>query len=421
MKVLVVGGGGREHALVWKIKQSKRVSKVYCAPGNAGISQIAECVDIAVSGACGIDNLLKFALDREIDLTVVGPEVPLTLGIVDRFEENNLRCFGPKKNAAEIEGSKVFSKYLMKKYGIPTAKYEEFSNSKDAKIYVKNAEYPIVIKADGLAAGKGVIIAQNLSQAECAIETIMEEKAFNKAGDKIIIEEFLKGHEVSILAFTDGKTVVPMVSSMDHKRALDNDLGLNTGGMGAISPNPYYSDEIEKNCMKNIFIPTIEAMKNEGRLFKGIIYFGVMLTDNGPKVLEYNCRFGDPETQVVLPRLKTDLVDIIDAVIDGRLNDISIEWSQMSASCVILASGGYPGKFKKGIKINGLDKIPDDVLAFHSGTNINEGNIFTDGGRVLGITSLGNDVCEASNRVYDVLDNINFEGMHYRRDIGRCR
>ena len=418
MKVLVVGGGGREHALVWKIRQSKRVKEVYCAPGNAGISKAAECVDIAVSD---IDGLLKFALDKEIDLTIVGPEVPLTLGIVDRFEENNLRCFGPRKNAAEIEGSKVFSKYLMKKYGIPTAEYEEFSNSKDARAYVKDAAYPIVIKADGLAAGKGVIIAQNLSDAECAIETIMEEKAFSKAGDKIIIEEFLKGHEVSILAFTDGKTVAPMVSSMDHKRVFDNDLGPNTGGMGAISPNPYYNDEVAENCMKNIFIPTIEAMESEGRPYKGIIYFGVMLTDNGPKILEYNCRFGDPETQVVLPRLKTDLVDIIEAVIDGRLNEIGIKWSQIAASCVIIASGGYPGKFKKGIKIEGLDRVPDDVLVFHSGTSAREENIFTDGGRVLGITSYGNNVCEASNRVYDALGNINFEGMHYRRDIGRCR
>lgn len=416
MKVLVVGGGGREHTIVWKIKQSPKVEKIYCVPGNGGISGLAECVNIPGDS---LDELVRFALDKKIDLTVVGPEVPLVAGIVDEFEKNGLRCFGPRKSAAEIEGSKVFSKYLMEKYNIPTAEYREFSDPVEAKEYLKETAYPVVVKADGLAAGKGVIIAQSFEDAEKAVVEIMEDRVFKSAGDKIIIEEFITGPEVSVLAFTDGKTLKPMVSSRDHKRIYDNDKGPNTGGMGTISPATGYTDEMADYCMKNIFVPTVNAMNSEGRTFKGVLYFGLMLTKDGPKVLEYNCRFGDPETQVVLPRLNTDLVDIIEAVIDGKLESIDIEWNDKAASCIITASGGYPGSYDKGKKINGLDKLPEDITVFHSGTKLSDGNILTDGGRVLGVTALADTVSQASDRVYSIIDNISFEGMHYRKDIGK--
>lgn len=416
MKVLVIGGGGREHTLVWKIKQSPKVEKVYCAPGNGGISKTAECVDIPVDD---VDKLVKFAMSNKIDLTVVGPEVPLVAGVVDEFEKNNLRCFGPRKNASEIEGSKVFSKYLMKKYNIPTAEYMEFSNAYEAKEYLKNTKYPTVVKADGLAAGKGVIIANTYHEACEAVREIMEDKVFLDAGNKIIVEEFLEGREVSVLAFTDGLSVKPMVSSKDHKRIFDNDMGPNTGGMGTVSPVSYYTDDISRFCMEKIFVPTIKAMASEGRVFKGVLYYGLMLTSDGPKVLEYNCRFGDPETQVVLPRLKTDIVDIFESVIDENLDSISIEWDEKASCCVIISSGGYPGHYEKGKIISGLDNINEDIMAFHSGTRLSEGHIVTDGGRVLGVTALGDAVKDAADKVYSIIDNIKFDGMHYRKDIGQ--
>ncbi|KPU45930.1 phosphoribosylamine--glycine ligase [Oxobacter pfennigii] len=415
MKVLIVGGGGREHAIIWKLKQSKRIDKIYCAPGNGGIASLAECVDIKAED---IEKLVDFAINEKIDLTVVGPEVPLSMGLADAFEEKGLRCFGPKKAAAEIESSKVFSKYLMKKYGIPTASYMEFSDPQKARDYIETLSFPTVIKADGLAAGKGVIIAQSLTEAIEAVHSIMEEKTFSDAGDRIIIEEFMEGPEVSVLAFVDGKTVKPMVSARDHKRIFDDDMGLNTGGMGTISPAPYYTAEMEKICMEEIFVPTIDAMNKEGRTFKGVVFFGLMLTKDGPKVVEYNCRFGDPETQVVLQRLKTDLVDIMDAVIDGTLSNINIEWDESAASCIVIASGGYPGSYEKGKVITGLDNMPSDVVVFHSGTKLQDGQIKTDGGRVLGVTAKGADYSVSSKKVYEVIDNISFEGMHYRKDIG---
>jgi phosphoribosylamine--glycine ligase len=416
MRVLVVGSGGREHAIIWKLIQSPKVDKVYCAPGNGGISNLAECVNISAED---LDGLLNFALSNKIDLTVVGPEVPLVDGIVDKFEEKGLKCFGPAKDAAQIEGSKVFSKNLMKKYNIPTAAYEKFTNSREAIDYLKGVKYPVVIKADGLAAGKGVIIAENPEMALNAVVQMMDEKLFSSAGDSVIIEEFITGPEVSVLAFTDGKCIKPMVSAKDHKRVYDNDLGPNTGGMGTISPNPYYDEETSQKCMKEIFIPTMEAMNREGRPFKGVLFFGLMLTEDGPKVLEYNCRFGDPETQVVIPRLKTDIVDIMLAVIDEKLNEIEIEWDRNAACCVIAASGGYPGKYEKGKIIEGLRSLPEDITVFHSGTRLKGNELLTDGGRVLGITAMGDTPEDAASRVYNYIDNIKFEGMHYRRDIDR--
>lgn len=418
MKILVVGGGGREHAIVWKLKQSPRVQKIYCAPGNAGISGLAECIPISADDT---KKLLEFAIENKIDLTVVGPEVPLVSGIVDDFEKNGLRCFGPSKVAAQIEGSKVFSKQLMKKYGIPTGEYVEFSDSLKAKEYLKDAAYPIVIKADGLAAGKGVVIAQDFDEANRAVCDMMEDKIFKSAGNSIIVEEFLEGPEVSIMAFVDGKCIKPMMSARDHKRVYDNDSGPNTGGMGAISPAPGYTLDIGQYCMDNIFMPTVMAMNKEGMKFKGVLYFGLILTQKGPKVLEYNCRFGDPETQAVLPRLRTDLVDIIDAVIDEKLDNIDIEWREEETSCVIISSGGYPGKYQKGKAIYGLNSSFEDMILFHSGTKICDGSIVTDGGRVLGVVSIKESVSKASDAVYSVIDNIRFEGMHYRKDIGLSR
>ena len=421
MKILVVGGGGREHTIVWKIAQSNKVSKIYCAPGNGGISQLAECVDIA---ATDIESMVSFAKEKKIDLVMVAPDDPLVLGMVDAMEKAGIRAFGPRKNAAIIEGSKVFSKDLMKKYNIPTAGYEVFTDSASAIAYLKEQNsYPAVIKAEGLALGKGVIIAQNEAEAIDGIHEIMDDKKFGDSGNRVVIEEFLTGPEVSVLAFTDGKCVKPMVSSKDHKRAYDNDEGLNTGGMGTISPNPYYTDEIANVCMETIFKPTIEAMNKEGRPFKGCLYFGLMITPNGPKVIEYNARFGDPEAQVVLPRLKTDLVDICEAVIDEKLSDIDIEWYDGAAACVVMASGGYPVSYKKGIEMFGLDDNGqvEGATVYHAGTKYENGKFYTNGGRVLGVTARAESLDEALEKAYAAVDKIKFEGAHFRHDIGKTK
>lgn len=418
MKILMVGGGGREHALIRKLLESEKVEKVYCAPGNGGISCDAECFSV---GATDIDGMVSLAKELKVDCVFVAPDDPLAAGMVDAMEKEGIRAFGPRANAAIIESSKVFSKDLMKKYSIPTAGYEVFENSKDALSYIKEQnKYPVVVKADGLALGKGVIIAQNEAEAEYAVHTIMDDKKFGASGNKVVIEEFITGPEVSVLAFTDGKCVKPMVSSMDHKRAYDGDKGPNTGGMGTISPNPYYTPEIADRCMKEIFLPTIEAMNKEGRTFKGCLYFGLMLTADGPKVIEYNARFGDPETQVVLPRLKTPLCDIVDAVIDENLSDLDIQWSDEACACVVMASGGYPGSYPKGIEIKGLDSDGqvDGACVFHAGTALENGVFKTAGGRVLGVTALGSDLKEALKKAYAAVEKITFEGAHYRTDIG---
>jgi phosphoribosylamine--glycine ligase len=417
MDVLVVGGGGREHTIVWKISQSSKVNKIYCAPGNGGISKLAECVDIK---ATDVDGIVSFAKEKNVDLTIVAPDDPLVMGMVDTLEKEGLKAFGPNKAAAIIEGSKVFSKDLMKKYNIPTAGYEVFGDSKKAKEYLKNAKFPIVVKAEGLALGKGVIIAENLDDSFLAIEEIMENKKFGEAGSRVVIEEFMVGPEVSVLAFTDGNVVVPMVSAQDHKRALDNDKGLNTGGMGTFSPSRLYTEEIADYCMKNIFKPTINAMKNEGRKFKGVLYFGLMLTKDGPKVLEYNARFGDPEAQVVLPRLKNDLMEIIESILDESLGEINIKWEDNAAVCVIAASGGYPLKYEKGYEIKGIEEVEsmEGYMVFHAGTKIKDGKIVTSGGRVLGVTALGANLDDAISNAYEGIKKINFKDMHYRKDIG---
>lgn len=417
MKILVVGSGGREHAIVWKIAQSSRVEKIYCAPGNAGIAGLAECVGIK---AMDIEGVVRFSKDNQIDMVMVAPDDPLAAGMVDALEDAGIRAFGPSKAAAAIEASKAFSKDLMKKYNIPTAGYEVFENSDNAIEYLMNQKYPIVVKADGLALGKGVIIARDFEQARQAVINMMTDKMFGDAGSRIVIEEYIEGPEVSVLAFTDGSTVVPMVSSQDHKRALDNDEGLNTGGMGTFSPSRVYTPELEEYCMKNIFIPTIEAMKAEGRKFKGVLYFGLMLTVKGPKVLEYNARFGDPETQVVLPRLKTDLVEIFDAIIDERLGDLDIRWSDNAAVCVIMASGGYPGKYQTGYEISGIaDAQKDsDIVVFHAGTRAEDGKCLTSGGRVLGVAAVQRDLNAAIKKAYEGVSKIRFKDMHFRKDIG---
>lgn len=417
MKVLVVGGGGREHAIIWKLSQSDKVSKIYCAPGNGGISELAECVPI---GVMEFDKLTEFAKSNNIDLTVVAPDDPLAAGAVDAFEAAGLKAFGPNKAAAIIEGSKAFSKDLMKKYGIPTAAYEVFDNSTDAVEYIKTQDkFPIVVKADGLALGKGVIIAKTLDEAERAVHEIMDDKVFGTAGGKVVIEEFLTGPEISVLAFTDGKTMKPMVSAQDHKRAYDNDEGPNTGGMGTFSPSRIYTDEVANECMKNIFIPTMNAMNSEGRKFKGVLYFGLMKTPDGVKVIEYNCRFGDPETQVVLPRLKSDLFDIFNAVVDEKLDEVEVEWADNACVCVVLASGGYPKSYEKGYKISGLDAAKaQGALVFHAGTKLENGEIQTNGGRVLGITALGDDLDSAIKQAYDYVKLVDFKDAHYRHDIG---
>lgn len=418
MKVLVVGGGGREHALVRKIKESKKVDEIFCTPGNGGISYDAKCFDVAATDIDGVVNLAK---EIKADLVVVAPDDPLVAGMVDALNEAGFKTFGPRANAAIIEGSKVFSKELMQKYNIPTAEYKVFDNAEEAIEYIKERnEFPTVIKADGLALGKGVIIPENLDDAIAGVKEIMEDKIFGASGNNIVVEEFLTGPEVSVLAFTDGKCVKPMVSSMDHKRALDGDKGLNTGGMGTVSPNPYYTQEVAKECMDKIFMPTINAMNNEGRTFKGCLYFGLMITPKGPKVIEYNCRFGDPETQVVLPRLKTDIVDIFEAIDNETLSDLDVEWSDDACACVIMASGGYPKSYPKGIEITGLSNGQlDGVTVYHAGTKLQDNKLVTSSGRVLGVTALGDTLENALKKSYDAVEKIHFEGAHYRRDIGK--
>ena len=418
MKVLVVGGGGREHALVRKIKESKKVDEIFCTPGNGGISYDAKCFDVSATDIDGVVNLAK---EIKADLVVVAPDDPLVAGMVDALNEAGFKTFGPRANAAIIEGSKVFSKELMQKYNIPTAEYKVFDNAEEAIDYIKERnEFPTVIKADGLALGKGVIIPENLDDAIAGVKEIMEDKIFGASGNNIVVEEFLTGPEVSVLAFTDGKCVKPMVSSMDHKRALDGDKGLNTGGMGTVSPNPYYTQEVANECMDKIFMPTINAMNNEGRTFKGCLYFGLMITPKGPKVIEYNCRFGDPETQVVLPRLKTDIVDIFEAIDNETLSDLDVEWSDDACACVIMASGGYPKSYPKGIEITGLSNGQlDGVTVYHAGTKLQDNKLVTSGGRVLGVTALGDTLENALKKSYDAVEKIHFEGAHYRRDIGK--
>ena len=418
MKVLVVGSGGREHALIRKIKESPKVTEIACCPGNGGISYDAQCYPVS---ATDIDGVVHIAKEIKADFVVVAPDDPLVAGMVDALNEAGFAAFGPKADAAIIEGSKVFSKNLMLKYNIPTAEYKVFDKAEDVISYVREKnEFPTVIKADGLALGKGVIIPETLEEAEAGIREIMEDNIFGESGNNVVVEEFLTGPEVSVLAFTDGKCVKPMVSSMDHKRALDGDKGLNTGGMGTVSPNPYYTDDIAKECMEKIFVPTINAMNAEGRTFKGCLYFGLMITPKGPKVIEYNCRFGDPETQVVLPRLKTDIMEIFEAINNETLSDLEIEWSDEACTCVVIASGGYPKSYPKGLEITGLENGQrDGVIVYHAGTALNDGRLVTAGGRVLGVTALGSDLQEALNKSYAAVESIDFENKHYRKDIGQ--
>ena len=419
MKVLVVGGGGREHAIIMKLAESPKVTELYCAPGNGGISKYATCFPVA---ATDVDGMVKLAKDLQVDLVFVAPDDPLVLGMVDVMQEAGFATFGPNKAAAIIEGSKVFSKNLMKKYQIPTASYEVFHTPEDAMRYMEEKDqFPIVVKADGLALGKGVMIPQNLEEARDAIHTIMEDRIFGESGANVVIEEFLTGPEVSVLCFTDGKAIAPMVSSMDHKRAYDEDLGPNTGGMGTVAPNPYYTDEVAKQCMETIFLPTIQAMQQEGRPFKGCLYFGLMLTPNGPKVIEYNCRFGDPETQVVLPLLKTDFVDIIEAISKETLGDLDIQWKDGCAACVIMASGGYPKSYPKGLPISGLNAQGQTAhcLVYHAGTQYDGQQFITAGGRVLGVTATADTLKDALARAYDGVNEIHFDQVHYRKDIGQ--
>ena len=419
MKVLIVGSGGREHAIAWKVAQSPKVEKIYCAPGNAGIEEYAECVDIK---AMEFDRLAAFAKEHAIDLTVIGMDDPLVGGIVDVFEAQGLRVFGPRKNAAILEGSKAFSKDLMKKYNIPTAAYENFTDAQAALDYLQTARFPIVLKADGLALGKGVLICSTLEEAEAGVREIMTDKKFGSAGNCMVIEEFMTGREVSVLAFVDGKTIRTMTSAQDHKRAGDGDTGLNTGGMGTFSPSPFYTEEVDAFCQKYIYQPTVDAMAAEGRTFKGIIFFGLMLTPDGPKVLEYNARFGDPETQVVLPRMKTDLVEAFEACIDGTLDQIDLEFEDDAAVCVVLASEGYPVSYQKGYLIEGLEtfKEKEGRYVFHAGTARGENGIVTNGGRVLGVTARGADLKEARKNAYEAVDWISFENKYYRHDIGKA-
>ncbi len=413
MKILVVGGGGREHAIIKKIKANKNVSEIFALPGNGGIAKDATCVDI---GAKDITGIVDFAVDNKIDYAIVAPDDPLVLGVVDALEEKGIKCFGPKANAAIIEGSKVFSKDLMKKYNIPTAQYEVFNDMDNALKYLQTAPIPTVIKADGLALGKGVIIAQTRDEAIDAVKSMMQDKVFGKSGDQIVIEEFLTGPEVSVLSFTDGKTVVPMISSMDHKRAGDNDTGLNTGGMGTVAPNPYYTQEIANECMEKIFLPTINAMNSEGRTFKGCLYFGLMLTPNGPKVIEYNCRFGDPETQVVLPLLETDLLSVMMAVSDGKLSEIEVKFSNKNACCVIMASNGYPQSYEKGFELSIPEEISENIYV--AGAAIKDDKLVTNGGRVLGATAIADSLTNAVSDAYSLVKQINFSNKYYRNDIG---
>ncbi len=413
MKIMVVGGGGREHAIIKKLKENKSITEIFAVPGNGGMAKDATLVDI---GAKEIDKIVDFAVTSKIDYAVVAPDDPLVLGAVDALEKEGIPCFGPKANAAIIEGSKVFSKNLMKKYNIPTAQYEVFSDMEEALKYLETAPIPTVIKADGLALGKGVIIAMTREEAVDAVKSMMQDKVFGASGDNIVIEEFLEGPEVSVLSFTDGNTVVPMISSMDHKRAGDNDTGLNTGGMGTIAPNPYYTEALQKECMEKIFIPTIEAMKAEGRTFKGCLYFGLMITKNGPKVIEYNCRFGDPETQVVLPLLESDLLTVMQAVTNGELDKVDVSFSDKNACCVIMASKGYPQSYEKGFEMNIPDEVYDSVYV--AGAVIKDGKLLTNGGRVLGATAVGDTLEGAIEDAYKKVKKISFENAYYRNDIG---
>ena len=415
MKVLVIGSGGREHALAWKIVQSPLVKKVFCAPGNAGTANVAENIDILSDN---VDALLQFATVTGIGLTVVGPEQPLVKGLVDSFEESGLRVFGPSQRAAEIEGSKVFCKDLMKKYGIPTARYESFDSLDQVKLFTKEDE-PVVVKASGLAAGKGVILCSNAEEARSAVQSIMQEKAFGNAGDQVVVEEFLTGQEVSLLAFTDGKTVLPLDSAQDHKAAFDGDKGPNTGGMGAYSPALVFTEELKQQVIDEIMIPTVRAMAKEGRYYRGILYAGLMLTESGPKVLEFNARFGDPETQPIMMRIKNDIVPIFEACIDGTLAKQSLQWRQEPTVCVVMAAKGYPSSYEKGKEISGLNSDENrQTVVFHAGTKLENGKVLTNGGRVLGVTALGSDINQAIKNAYSAVDKIKWDGIHYRKDIG---
>jgi phosphoribosylamine--glycine ligase len=415
MNVLVIGGGGREHAICWALRKSPRVDRLWCLPGNGGIASVAECVDIK---ATDIDGVGRFTKANPVDFVMVAPDDPLALGMVDALEAAGIRSFGPHKNAAIIEASKVFSKSLMKKYGIPTAEYEVFSDMDKAIAYIREKGAPIVVKADGLALGKGVVVAQDVETAVDAVKSMMQDKKFGDSGLSVVIEECMTGPEVTVLAFTDGKTIIPMLSSQDHKRVSNNDEGPNTGGMGAFCPSPKYTNEIADICMKTIFLPTIEAMKKEGRAFKGVIYFGLMLTPKGPRVVEYNARFGDPETQPILSMLETDLLDIFEAVADERLSEIDIKWRPGAACCIVMASGGYPGSYEKGFEITGLGRVPGDITVFHAGTVLKNGQYYTGGGRVLGVTAVAESLPSAVTRAYEGVGYISFNGAHYRTDIG---
>ena len=419
MKVLIVGSGGREHAIAWKTAQSSKVDKIYCAPGNAGIEEYAECVNI---GAMEFEKLAAFAKEKEIDLTVIGMDDPLVGGIVDVFEAEGLRVFGPRKNAAVLEGSKAFSKDLMKKYGIPTAAYENFDNAEEALAYLETAKFPIVLKADGLALGKGVLIRNTLDEARDGVRTIMTDKKFGTAGNRMVIEEFMTGREVSVLSYVDGKTIKTMTSAQDHKRAGDGDTGLNTGGMGTFSPSPFYTEEVDEFCRKYIYQATVDAMAAEGREFKGIIFFGLMLTEDGPRVLEYNARFGDPEAQVVLPRMKNDIIEVFEACIDGTLDQVDLQFEDNAAVCVVLASEGYPVKYEKGFAIKGLENFKDreGYYVFHAGTKKAEEGIVTNGGRVLGVTAKGKDLKDARANAYEAIRLVEFDNKYYRSDIGKA-
>ena len=415
MRVLILGSGGREHALAWKIAQSPKVNKIYCAPGNAGTASVAENIDISPDN---IQALLNFALIKGIGLTVVGPEQPLVKGIADSFEESGLRVFGPSQKAAEIEGSKVFCKDLMKKYGIPTARYESFNSLDQVKLFTKEDE-PVVVKASGLASGKGVVLCRNGKEARSAIQSIMQGKVFGNAGDQVVIEEFLTGQEVSLLAFTDGKTILPLESAQDHKAAFDDDKGPNTGGMGAYSPAPIFTDELKKKVVDEIMIPTVRAMAKEGRYYRGILYAGLMLTESGPKVLEFNARFGDPETQPIMMRIKNDIVPIFEACIDGTLSTQTLQWKPESTVCVVMAAKGYPGSYEKGNEITGLNLDENQqAMVFHAGTKLDNGKVLTNGGRVLGVTALGLNINQAIKNAYSVVDKIKWDGIHFRKDIG---
>ena len=415
MRVLILGSGGREHALAWKIAQSPKVNKIYCAPGNAGTASVAENIDISPDN---IQALLNFALIKGIGLTVVGPEQPLVKGIADSFEESGLRLFGPSQRAAEIEGSKVFCKDLMKKYGIPTARYESFNSLDQVKLFTKEDE-PVVVKASGLASGKGVVLCRNGKEARSAIQSIMQGKVFGNAGDQVVIEEFLTGQEVSLLAFTDGKTILPLESAQDHKAAFDDDKGPNTGGMGAYSPAPIFTDELKKKVVDEIMIPTVRAMAKEGRYYRGILYAGLMLTESGPKVLEFNARFGDPETQPIMMRIKNDIVPIFEACIDGTLATQTLQWKPESTVCVVMAAKGYPGSYEKGNEITGLNLNENQqAMVFHAGTKLDNGKVLTNGGRVLGVTALGLNIKQAIKNAYSVVDKIKWDGIHFRKDIG---